>query len=226
LLPLTSAADAETAARDSEDKALSERINKEISDRENANSDLMNRMESHNADRIADLDELRTRIARENEFLKTLNGKTLGVSFNAYRTKAYDGGGEENLTFQGTYCNNGGGLDIDTGIFTCPTGGTYMFQFHIATHDNKKALLSIRKNGEEVASIFDQNHKDNHKNSMAGQNIIVDVKRGDEIVVYAYTGTWLADFPMNHYTHWVGLLLKPSQEEVDLMRKEAEEAIA
>merc|ERR1711997_674546 len=218
--------DAEAAARDSEDKALSERINKEISDRENANSDLMNRMESHNADRIADLDELRTRIARENEFLKTLNGKTLGVSFNAYRTKAYDGGGEENLTFQGTYCNNGGGLDIDTGIFTCPTGGTYMFQFHIATHDNKKALLSIRKNGEEVASIFDQNHKDNHKNSMAGQNIIIDVKRGDEIVVYAYTGTWLADFPMNHYTHWVGLLLKPSQEELDLMRKEAEESIA
>ena len=49
---------------------------------------------------------------------------------------------------------------------------------------------------------------------MAGQNIIIDVKRGDEIVVYAYTGTWLADFPMNHYTHWVGLLLKPSQEEV------------
>merc|ERR1711935_145855 len=210
---------AEAAARDGEDKALSERINKEISVRENANSDLMNRMESHNADRIADLDELRTRIARENEFLKSLNGKTLGVSFNAYRTKAYDGGGEENLTFQGTYCNNGGGLDIDTGIFTCPTGGTYMFQFHIATHDNKKALLSIRKNGEEVASIFDQNHKDNHKNSMAGQNIIIDVKRGDEIVVYAYTGTWLADFPMNHYTHWVGLLLKPSEEEIDALQK-------
>merc|ERR1719317_449149 len=75
--------------------------------------------------------------------LMSLSGKTLGVYFNAYRTKAYDGGGEENLTFQGTYCNVGGGLDTDTGIFTCPTGGTYMFQFHIATHDNKKALLSI-----------------------------------------------------------------------------------
>ena len=90
-----------------------------------------------------------------------------------------------------------------------------MFQFHLATHDNKKALLSIRVNDKEIASVFDQNHKDNHKNSMAGQNIIMDVKRGDEIVVYAYTGTWLADFPMNHYTHWVGLLLKPSQEEVN-----------
>merc|ERR1712021_166031 len=204
---LNKRADDEAGARGAEDAALNDRISKEISDRENANQDLQNRMDGQNSDRISDIEELKTRIERENAFLKSLNGKTLGVSFNAYRTKAYDGGG----------------LDIDTGIFTCPCGGTYMFQFHIATHDNKKALLSIRKNGEEIASIFDQNHKDNHKNSMAGQNIIVDVKRGDEIVVYAYTGTWLADFPMNHYTHWVGLLLKPSEEEIDAMRKEADE---
>merc|ERR1711994_143366 len=223
---LNARADAEAAARDGEDKALNDRISKEISDREKAISDLQARSDSQNDERIGDINDLKTKMLQENAFLKSLNGKTLGVYFNAYRTKAYDGGGEENLTFQGTYCNVGGGLDIDTGIFTCPCGGTYMFQFHIATHDNKKALLSIRKNGEEVASIFDQNHKDNHKNSMAGQNIIIDVKRGDEIVVYAYTGTWLADFPMNHYTHWVGLLLKPSQEELDQMRKEAEESIA
>jgi len=223
---LNARADAEAAARDGEDKALNDRINKEISDRESAIADLQNRSDSQNDERIADISDLKTKMMQENAFLKSLNGKTLGVYFNAYRTKAYDGGGEENLTFQGTYCNVGGGLDTDTGIFTCPTGGTYMFQFHIATHDNKKALLSIRKNGEEIASIFDQNHKDNHKNSMAGQNIILDVKKGDEIVVYAYTGTWLADFPMNHYTHWVGLLLKPSQEEIDLLKTSCDEGVA
>merc|ERR1712024_47018 len=223
---LNKRADDEAAARGAEDAALNERISKEISDRENSNQDLQNRMDSQNSDRISDIEDLKTRIERENAFLKSLNGKTLGISFNAYRTKAYDGGGEENLTFQGTYCNNGGGLDIDTGIFTCPCGGTYMFQFHIATHDNKKALLSIRKNGEEVASIFDQNHKDNHKNSMAGQSIVIDCVRGDEIVIYAYTGTWLADFPMNHYTHWVGILLKPDENEYNMVRKEAEESIA
>ena len=43
---------------------------------------------------------------------------------------------------------------------------------------------------------------------MAGTTILLNIKRGDEVVVYAYTGTWLADFAMNHYTHWVGLLLK------------------
>merc|ERR1712029_174917 len=221
---LNARADAEAAARDGEDKALNDRISKEISDREAAIAGLQSRSDSQNDERIGDINDLKTKMMQENAFLKSLTGKTLGVYFNAYRTKAYDGGGEENLTFQGTYCNVGGGLDIDTGIFTCPCGGTYMFQFHIATHDNKKALLSIRKNGEEIASIFDQNHKDNHKNSMAGQNIIMDVKRGDEIVVYAYTGTWLADFPMNHYTHWVGLLLKSSEEEVEAMRKEAYES--
>merc|ERR1711926_46673 len=221
---LNARADAEAAARDSEDKALSDRIDKEIRDRENAIAELTSRTDSQNQDRIDDISDLKTKMMQENAFLRSLSGKTLGVYFNAYRSKAYDGGGEENLTFNGTYCNVGGGLDIDTGIFTCPTGGTYLFMFHIATHDNKKALLSIRKNGEEIASIFDQNHKDNHKNSMAGQNIILDVKRGDEIVVYAYTGTWLADFPMNHYTHWVGLLLKPSQEEADQLKKEAYES--
>jgi hypothetical protein len=216
--------EAEQNARDSEDKAINDRISKEISDRETSNNELQARMDSQNEDRQRDIEELRTRMMKENEFLRSLANKSCGVYFDAYRTKAYDGGGEENLTFNGTHCNVGGGFDADTGIFTAPCGGTYLFMFHIATHDNKKALLSIRKNGEEIASIFDQNHKDNHKNSMAGQTIIINVERGDEIVVYAYTGTWLADFPMNHYTHWVGLLLKPSQEEADQLKKEAYES--
>merc|ERR1711879_458567 len=223
----------ENDLRKNEIKSLEEKQTKDNTARQMDIAKLDGKLDTENGARKAEIAALDSWAKGENDArkteianLKSLNGKTLGISFNAYRTKAYDGGGEESLTFQGTYCNNGGGLDIDTGIFTCPCGGTYMFQFHIATHDNKKALLSIRKNGEEVASIFDQNHKDNHKNSMAGQNIIIDVKRGDEIVVYAYTGTWLADFPMNHYTHWVGLLLKPSQEELDQMRKEAEESIA
>ena len=82
---------------------------------------------------------------------------------------------------------------------------------------------NIKKNGRVITSIFDQNHKDNHKNSMAGQTIIMDCVKGDEVVVYAYTGTWLADFPMNHYTHWVGLLLKPNMVETEMLRKAVEE---
>jgi hypothetical protein len=45
-------------------------------------------------------------------WFRSLAENTLGVYFDAYRTKAYDGGGEENLTFNGTYCNVGGGKSI------------------------------------------------------------------------------------------------------------------
>jgi len=217
--------DKENSERSAEDKALSDRIDKEIKDRQDAMSGLESRMNEMNDNRGAELEELKTRLLKENAFLKMLASKPMSVCFDAYRTKAYDGGGEENLTFQGCSVNTGGGMDPETGIFTAPIGGLYMFVFHVATHDNKKALLSIRLNGEEVASVFDQNHKDNHKNSMAGTNILLNVKAGDEVVVYAYTGTWLADFAMNHYTHWVGLLLKPSEDEVDGFKKAASDEV-
>merc|ERR1712241_989948 len=217
--------DKEISDRNSAEAGLTTRIDKEIVDREDAISEIKNRMDQELADRGSEMDDLKKKLMRENLYLKAVAAKPLSVYFDAYRTKAYDGGGEENLTFNGTSANVGGGMDPDTGVFNAPVGGSYMFVFHIATHDNKKALLSIRLNGEEVASVFDQNHKDNHKNSMAGTTILLDLKAGDEVCVYAYTGTWLADFPMNHYTHWVGLLLKPSQEEEDNFMKAAEDSV-
>jgi len=217
--------DKEISDRNSAESALNSRVDKEIVDREDAISEIKNRMDQEAADRGCEMDDLKKKLMRENLYLKSLAGKPLSVYFDAYRTKAYDGGGEENLTFNGTSVNVGGGMDPDTGIFNAPMGGSYLFVFHIATHDNKKALLSIRLNGEEVASVFDQNHKDNHKNSMAGTNILLSLKAGDEVVVYAYTGTWLADFAMNHYTHWVGLLLKPSEDEVDGFKKAASDEV-
>merc|ERR1712165_20721 len=222
---LNARVDKEISDRNSAESALNSRVDKEIVDREDAISEIKNRMDQEAADRGCEMDDLKKKLMRENLYLKSLAGKPLSVYFDAYRTKAYDGGGEENLTFQGASVNVGGGMDPETGVFNCPIGGSYLFVFHIATHDNKKALLSIRLNGEEVASVFDQNHKDNHKNSMAGTTIMLDLKKGDEVVVYAYTGTWLADFPMNHYTHWVGLLLKPSQEEEENFMKEAESSV-
>jgi len=222
---LNARVDKEISDRLAAEGGLTERIDKEIVDREDAILEIKNRMDAEKADRGNEMDDLKKKLMRENLYLKAVAAKPLSVYFDAYRTKAYDGGGEENLTFNGTSANVGGGMDPDTGVFNAPVGGSYLFVFHIATHDNKKALLSIRLNGEEVASVFDQNHKDNHKNSMAGTTILLDLKKGDEVCVYAYTGTWLADFPMNHYTHWVGLLLKPSQEEEEACMKEAEEKV-
>ena len=84
---LNARADAEAAARDSEDKALSDRIDKEIRDRENAIAELTARTDSQNQERIDDISDLKTKMMQENAYLRSLSGKTLGVYFNAYRSK-------------------------------------------------------------------------------------------------------------------------------------------
>ena len=58
-----------------------------------------------------------------------------------------------------------------------------MFAVHLCTYDMKKALAAIRRNGVEVATLFDQNHIDNHKNSMVGQNVLMELQQGDRIQV-------------------------------------------
>ena len=46
-------------------------------------------------------------------------------------------GGEEILKYDRVLLNAGDGLNPDTGVFTCPAPGTYMFIIHIATHKDK-----------------------------------------------------------------------------------------
>ena len=57
-----------------------------------------------------------------------------------------------------------GCMDPKSGVFEVPFTGVYFFALHVCVHDLKKALISIRKNGKtELASLYDQNHVDNHK---------------------------------------------------------------
>ena len=79
----------------------------------------------------------------------------MSVYFNASRDKEYDRGGEEILKYDRLLINAGirsvrliwtkhekktlpgEGLNPNTGVFTCPVGGTYMFLVHLATHKDK-----------------------------------------------------------------------------------------
>ena len=59
-------------------------------------------------------------------------------------------GGEEYLTFSGCLSNLGRGMDPGSGVFTAPLSGAYLFIIHVCSHDMKKALLTLRKNGTQV----------------------------------------------------------------------------
>ena len=78
-----------------------------------------------------------------------------------------------------------------------------MFSIHLATHKDKKALVSIRKNGEDVASVINQDGK-NTGNQMMGQSVLLQLTAGDKVYVYAFTGTWTDDWSQVHFTQFLG----------------------
>merc|ERR1719435_165512 len=153
--------------------------------------------------------DLTDKMIKENALLRNLMSQPLSIYFDAFRTEDYDVGGEEYLTFSGTRNNLGGGMDPKSGVFTVPMAGAYMFTIHICTHDMKKGLLSLRCNGNELASFYDQNHDSNHKNSMVGQSVVVELAEGDKVQVYMYTHTGIMDKRSNWLTHFVGVFLRP-----------------
>jgi hypothetical protein len=129
--------------------------------------------------------------------------------FVAVREEPYATGGEEYLTFTQCTLNVGGNMDPKSGIFTATIAGCYLFSITVCTQDMKKVLMAIRKNGEEVATVYDQNHNDNHRNSMAGQTLLLELNPGDRVQLYMYTFSGLQDKKANHLTQFVGFLMKP-----------------
>ena len=62
-----------------------------------------------------------------------------------------------------------------------------------------------RRNGQELASIYDQNHNDNHANSMSSQVLVSSLGVGDQVTVYLYTNTGTTDRKSNHFTQFSGM---------------------
>ena len=52
--------------------------------------------------------------------------------------------------------NIGQAMDSKSGQFVTPEPGLYLFLITCCTYDMKKTLVSIRKNGKDVANLFDQ----------------------------------------------------------------------
>jgi hypothetical protein len=64
-------------------------------------------------------------------------------------------------------------MNPKSGEFRVPEAGLYLFLITCCTFDMKKCLLSIRKNGKDVANIFDQDGMENRVKFLFFWNINV-----------------------------------------------------
>eukprot|EP00092_Neocalanus_flemingeri_P013756 GFUD01014836.1.p1 GENE.GFUD01014836.1~~GFUD01014836.1.p1 ORF type:complete len:356 (-),score=124.55 GFUD01014836.1:51-1061(-) len=156
------------------------------------------------------VEDMKTRLENQlDKFLETVR-MPLSISFSAYRDVDYGGRGEEYLTFSGCSVNTASAMDPKSGTFSVPISGLYILSLSVCSQDRKKVLLSIRQNEKELASMYDQNHVDNHKNSMSSQMLVAELEQGDKIQVYMYTASAISDKKSNHFTQFSGILLRPA----------------
>jgi hypothetical protein len=93
------------------------------------------------------------------------------------------------LTFTDLISNVANSFEKSTGTFTTPVTGTYEFSFSSVTGSNigSYANIYVRKNGENVSMIRDDNNSDNYNNF--GHTWQMNLQKGDTINLYLHGGT-------------------------------------
>jgi hypothetical protein len=87
------------------------------------------------------------------------------------------------VTTPGCTVNIGNAMNPKSGEFRVPEAGLYLFLITCCTFDMKKCLLSIRKNGKDVANIFDQDGMENRVKFLFFWN--------KNVHTFSYLGTFL-----------------------------------
>ncbi|CAL1547218.1 unnamed protein product [Lymnaea stagnalis] len=111
----------------------------------------------------------------------------------------------DTVIFDTILTNNGNAYDPETGKFTAPSSGTYLFYATILSGYNTKVETAIIVNDKEVARIYSGAHDAHGSGSNAA---VVDLRSGDNVWVrLLYQG---GNHVHGYYSTFSGALLKPS----------------
>lgn len=91
----------------------------------------------------------------------TARGK---VAFDGFRNKPFHFS-QQFVTYDGTTVNHGNGLNPETGVFTAPHKGIYVFSFHALTHDGSPTYCKIVHNGRNAGGTYRRHQANNDENS-------------------------------------------------------------
>ena len=96
------------------------------------------------------------------------------------------------VQYDGVGNNYGDGYDINTGIFTCPTSGLYLFAFFADSTKGAEVNLVLKVNGEIYTNLIAQPSFD-HQDLMGGNVRPVRIDKGDRVwveVSFHETSLW------------------------------------
>ena len=111
------------------------------------------------------------------------------------------------IPFEVARLNEGGAMNLTTGIFTAPHDGIYRFSlFGMNDDSDDKLMISLRKNRLPVRANYASAPPAVDFSAFSLQSIL-RLKKGDEIDLYLLKGS-LVDSKDYHVTHFIGYLLQ------------------
>jgi len=147
------------------------------------------------------VEELKVKVESSISSMKSLVFSPLSVMFDAVRSEEWVGE-DSYLPFTKLNINLGEGMSIDTGRFTAPLSGVYLFILNVYGAPRDAVVVSIRLNEiQEVASCSGV--------GKASQSVIVDMEKDDTAAVFVNDKSKLMDTGKNKFTHFLGILLRP-----------------
>jgi len=134
---------------------------------------------------------------------------TSDVSFHAYRTKSLHKNGI--VDYQETKVNTvGNALDLDSGVFTVPKAGTYLFHFH-CTKVSKEFHAYITLNGHHQTAMWTGTDK-NPWAVNGAMSAVLNLRVNDKVAVWIdgeiYNDFSFFQFAPASSTAFFGVLLR------------------
>ncbi|XP_067309355.1 cerebellin 10 [Pseudorasbora parva] len=113
----------------------------------------------------------------------------------------------QTLMYKHIFLNTGDGYDANTGIFTAPMKGVYVFMVFSKAHgsQDKAVVAGLFKNGQHEISTYAR-QDGGFIGSSNGVSLLLE--KGDKICVNLYPGYWIFDNEHHHST-FSGHLLFP-----------------
>ncbi|XP_007253235.3 caprin-2 [Astyanax mexicanus] len=112
---------------------------------------------------------------------------------------------ETTLKYSNVFTNVGKGYDSNTGTFTVPVSGVYLFMFYNHALGAKATYLTLTRNGQRVVTTG--HHRNTFESSHNGANAItLQLMKGDKMCIRLWAENWVFDDDKN-YTTFTGILL-------------------
>uniref|UniRef100_A0A3B3ZIV9 C1q domain-containing protein n=1 Tax=Periophthalmus magnuspinnatus TaxID=409849 RepID=A0A3B3ZIV9_9GOBI len=108
------------------------------------------------------------------------------------------------LKYKNVFSNFGSNYNPATGIFTATIKGVYFFRFSMHSNHSPNSVVSLKKNGERVVSVWDTATSDS--TDMGSNAAVFPLEAGDTVYVELAANRLVYDDTMNYNT-FTGFLL-------------------